>query len=45
MGRKKPGDAVNLEVDIMAKYVQKLCGNSKTGVSIELLGKHGFLGT
>ena len=45
LGRRKPGDAVNLEVDIMAKYVQKLCGESKTGVSIEFLGKHGFLGT
>jgi riboflavin synthase len=45
LGRRKPGDAVNLEVDIMAKYVQKLCGENKTGVSIEFLGKHGFLGT
>jgi len=45
LGHKKPGDAVNLEVDIMAKYVQKLCGENKTGVSVEFLGKHGFLGT
>ncbi len=45
LGRRKTGDAVNLEVDIMAKYVQKLCGESKTSVSIEFLGKHGFRGT
>ncbi|MBM3157851.1 MAG: riboflavin synthase [Chloroflexi bacterium] len=43
MGRRKPGDTVNLEVDIMAKYVQKLCSEGKTGVSLEFLGKHGFL--
>jgi riboflavin synthase len=43
LGRKKPGDVVNLEVDIIAKYVEKLCGQSRPGVSLEFLGKHGFL--
>ncbi len=43
LGRRKPGDVVNLEVDIIAKYVQKLCGGGNAGVSIEFLGKHGFL--
>lgn len=45
LGRRKPGDVVNLEVDIIAKYVQKLCGGGNAGVSIEFLGKYGFLGT
>jgi len=43
LGRKKPGDVVNLEVDIIAKYVEKLVGERKPGVSLEFLGKHGFL--
>jgi riboflavin synthase len=28
LGRKQPGDAVNLEVDVIAKYVEKLLGGS-----------------
>lgn len=43
LGRKKPGDVVNLEVDIIAKYVERLTGERKQGVSLEFLGKHGFL--
>ena len=43
LGRKKPGDVVNLEVDIIAKYVERLVGERKPGVSLEFLGKHGFL--
>jgi riboflavin synthase len=43
LGRKKPGDVVNLEVDIIAKYVERLMGERKPGVSLEFLGKHGFL--
>jgi len=42
LGRKKSGDAVNLEVDIIAKYVEKLRGENKPGVTLEYLGKHGF---
>lgn len=43
LGRRKPGDVVNLEVDIIAKYVERLVGERKPGVSLEFLGKHGFL--
>jgi len=43
LGRKKPGDVVNLEVDIIAKYVERLSGERKPGVSLEFLGKHGYL--
>jgi riboflavin synthase len=28
LGRKQPGDTVNLEVDVIAKYVEKLLGGS-----------------
>ncbi len=37
------GDVVNLEVDIIAKYVERLVGGRKPGVSLEFLGKHGYL--
>ena len=29
LGRKQPGDEVNLEVDVIAKYVEKLTGGTK----------------
>ncbi|MBR3629806.1 MAG: riboflavin synthase [Oscillospiraceae bacterium] len=42
---KKPGDAVNLECDIVAKYVEKLCGGAqnRSGISQDFLAQHGFL--
>ena len=45
LGHKKNGDMVNLEIDIIAKYVEKLKGKGKSSVSLEFLGKHGFLDT
>ncbi len=39
LGLKKPGDVVNLEVDIIAKYVEKLKG----GITEEFLREHGFM--
>jgi riboflavin synthase len=29
LGRKQPGDEVNLEVDVIAKYVEKLIGGTR----------------
>ena len=29
MGAKQPGDEVNLEVDVIAKYVEKLTGGTR----------------
>lgn len=43
---KKVGDIVNLENDIIAKYVEKLLKPPKTadsGVSMEMLAKNGFI--
>jgi riboflavin synthase len=42
VGGKKAGDVVNLEVDIMAKYVEKLRTESKPGISKEFLAEQGF---
>ena len=42
---KKPGDIVNLECDIVAKYVEKLLGHStaKGGITPQFLSEHGFI--
>lgn len=42
---KRAGDAVNLEVDIMAKYIERTGAAGKRDISRELLGEHGFLST
>jgi riboflavin synthase len=38
LGTKAPGDRVNLEVDILAKYVERLLGAQKTDLTTE--GQH-----
>lgn len=41
LGSRKVGDQVNLEVDIVAKYVEKLREGSG-GVTLDFLSEHGF---
>lgn len=43
LASKRPGDLVNLEVDIIAKYAERLLDKSKPGVTMDLLAQHGFL--
>ncbi len=43
LGSRKPGDSVNLEVDIIAKYVEHLAGGDKSGITAEFLAEHGFI--
>jgi riboflavin synthase len=43
LGIMKPGDVVNLEVDIIAKYVEKLHNRDESGVTTDFLEEHGFL--
>ncbi len=42
--QKKPGDLLNLECDIVGKYIEKLCGagKKKGGITAEFLAQHGF---
>jgi riboflavin synthase len=44
---KKPGDVVNIETDIIGKYVEKLLSGKTSGgeggVTMELLGRNGFI--
>ena len=47
LGRKQPGDIVNLETDLIGKYVEKLLRPAadtapKGGISLEFLMKNGF---
>jgi riboflavin synthase len=44
LGEKRPGDAVNLEVDVIAKYVENLGQQRKQSLSMEFLREYGFVG-
>jgi len=44
LGRKRPGEVVNLETDIIAKYVENLGGQKRQGLSFEFLREYGFVG-
>jgi len=43
LGEKRPGDMVNLEADIIAKYVENL-KEQRQGLSTEFLREYGFIG-
>ncbi len=42
LGSKRVGDPVNLEVDIIAKYVERLSQTYRPGITAEFLKQHGF---
>jgi riboflavin synthase len=44
LGKKRPGDVVNLEVDILAKYVENLEEQRRQSLSYEFLSEYGFAG-
>jgi riboflavin synthase len=39
---KKIGDSVNLEVDIIAKYIEHFSGSKNSGLTMAMLNDHGF---
>jgi riboflavin synthase len=43
LGSRQEGDLVNLEVDIIAKYVEQLSQAPNTGITVDFLEEHGFL--
>ncbi len=43
LGDRQVGDSVNLEIDIIAKYVEQLSQAYSTGITAEFLQEHGFL--
>jgi len=42
LGKKRPGDIVNLETDIIAKYVENLKEPKGRGLTLEFLKEYGF---
>jgi riboflavin synthase len=42
LGDKRPGDLVNLEADIIAKYIEQLAIKSSSGITLDFLAEHGF---
>jgi len=42
LGSKRVGDLVNLEVDIIAKYVERFSQPYRPGITAEFLEEHGF---
>jgi len=40
---KKPGDIVNLEVDVIGKYVAELAKAPNAGITADFLKEHGFM--
>jgi len=43
LGSKQGGALVNLEVDIIAKYVERLSQTHRPGITVDFLQEHGFL--
>ncbi len=43
LGSRRAGDLVNLEVDIIAKYVEQLSQPRSSGITANFLHEHGFL--
>jgi riboflavin synthase len=43
LGEKKIGDVVNLEADIIAKYVERFTKSQDKGITTDFLAEHGFL--
>ena len=43
LGDRKVGDVVNLEVDIIAKYVEQFTKPQDKGITPDFLAEHGFL--
>ncbi len=43
LGRRQVGDLVNLEVDIIAKYVDRLSQTDTTDITFGFLQEHGFI--
>jgi len=43
LGNRQIGDAVNLEIDVIAKYVEQFTHHQSTGITEDYLKEHGFI--
>lgn len=39
---RRAGDAVNIEVDVIARYVERLLGEGRAGIDTDFLQQHGY---
>ena len=42
LGDYEPGRAVNIEVDLLARYIERMLGNDADGLSMDFLREHGY---
>ena len=42
MGAYEAGTTVNIEVDLLARYIERMLGNDAGGLSIDFLREHGY---
>ena len=42
LGGLRSGDAVNLEADVLAKYIERLGEGRERGITLDFLAEHGF---
>ena len=42
LGDFEPGKAVNIEVDLLARYIERMLGNDADRLSIDFLREHGY---
>lgn len=42
MGGYRVGSTVNIEVDLLARYLERLLGKDRDGMSVEFLKEHGY---
>jgi len=43
LGSRKPGDRVNLEIDVIARYIERLKEGSSQGLTFDFLEEYGFV--
>jgi len=43
IGSRRVGDLINLEVDIIAKYIEQFNQSCNSGITLDLLKEHGFM--
>ncbi len=44
IGQRRVGDITNIEVDIIGKYIERLMPSKSSGITLDFLREHGFLG-
>ena len=42
MGSYEIGSAVNIEVDLLARYIERMLGSDTGGLTMDYLKKHGY---